>query len=140
MRHRHGVAQRSFYCVFSADLARSRDWYVGLFGFGVAFDSDWFVDLRHPEDEGVEVALLARDHDLVPDGFRAEPAGGMLTMVVDDADAVHARALDAGVEVVEPPRDLFYGQRRMLLRDPDGLLLDVSSECPPDPDWLAGLG
>lgn len=63
----------------------------------------------------------------------------MLTVVVDDVDTVHARARAAGIEIVEPPTDLFYGQRRMLVTDPNGLLVDVSSECPPDPDWLASL-
>ena len=63
----------------------------------------------------------------------------MLTIVVDDVDALHRQAVDRGLEVVESPRDLFYGQRRMLLVDPNGLLVDVSSECPPDPDWLASL-
>jgi uncharacterized glyoxalase superfamily protein PhnB len=72
--------------------------------------------------------------------FRAAPTGGMLTLVVDDVDAVHARAQEAGIEIVEPPTDLFYGQRRMLVTDPNGLLVDISSECPPDPDWLASLG
>ena len=42
--------------------------------------------------------------------------------------------------MIEPPTDLFYGQRRMLVVDPDGQILDVSSECPPDPDWVASMG
>lgn len=49
------------------------------------------------------------------------------------AQAAQAR----GVEIVEPPRDLFYGQRRVLVRDPAGTLVGVSSECAPDPTWMA---
>ena len=63
----------------------------------------------------------------------------MLTVVVDDVDAVHAKALAAGDVIVEAPEDKFYGQRRMLLEGPEGVLLDISSSCPPDPAWLASL-
>ncbi len=126
--------------MLSGDLPRSRDWYVSLFGYEVEFDSDWFVHLQVPGSPALELGLIARDHEIVPDRLRPTPTGGLLTLVVDDVDAVHRRAEAEGVEILEPPRDLFYGQRRMLLLDPDGMVVDVSSECPPDPDWLASLG
>jgi uncharacterized glyoxalase superfamily protein PhnB len=63
----------------------------------------------------------------------------MITIVVPDVELVYRRAIDQGLAIVEPPRDLFYGQRRLLLRDPDGTLLDVSSTCRPSPEFLASL-
>ena len=132
--------QRSFFSVLSDDLGAARDWYVGLFGYRVDFDSDWFVQLQDPDRPGLELGIIARDHEIVPDRLRSAPVGGLLTLVVDDVDALHRSAEALGVEVLEPPRDLFYGQRRMLLADPDGMVVDVSSECPPDPSWLASLG
>lgn len=134
------MPQRNFYSVFSNDLARARDWYVSLFGYQIEFESDWFVHLRDAENDRIEVGILARSSELVPERFRAAPAGGMLTVVVDDVDVLHQQAAAAAVEIVEPPRDLFYGQRRMLLVDPDGQVVDVSSDCEPDPAWLASLG
>ncbi len=131
---------RAFYSIFSDDLRQSRDWYVKLFGYQVAFDSDWFVHLQGPGNALLELGILARGHEIVPQSHRGEPAGGMLTIVVNDVDVTFELVNAASdVIVVEPPRNLFYGQRRMLLRDPNGLLIDVSSECPPDPDWLASL-
>jgi hypothetical protein len=46
-------------------------------------------------------------------------------------------ALAAGIEVLEPPRDRFYGQRQLLLRLPGGAVLDQSTPCEPDSDWMA---
>lgn len=134
------MVQRNFSTVFSQDLAAARDWYVELLGYRVAFDSDWFVQLESPEVAAVELGILAADHELVPNDFRAAPAGAMLTVVVDDVEVIHSRAVERGETIVEAPRDLFYGQRRMLVVGPDGLLIDVSSECDPDPEWLASLG
>ncbi len=134
------MPSRNFYSVVSDDLPRTRDWYVELFDYRVEFDSDWFVHLQAVEAPDVEFGILARDQDIVPDRVRARPSGGMVTIVVDDVDVLHQRAIDCGAEVIEAPRNLFYGQRRMLLVDPNGLVVDASSECPPDPEWLASLG
>lgn len=133
------MPQRSFYSVFSADLVRAKDWYISLFGYRVEFESDWFIHLQDSANPALEIGLIARDHEIVPHGSTGSPVGGMLTLVVDDVDVLHRRATEAGLDIVEAPRDLFYGQRRMLLADPDGLLVDVSSECAPDPEWLASL-
>ncbi len=44
----------------------------------------------------------------------------MLYVHVDDADAHHGRARAAGAEIVTPPEDAFYGDRRYAARDPEG--------------------
>jgi PhnB protein len=132
--------RRAFLTKTSGDLASARDWYVDLLDLRVEFDSDWFVHLQDPDDAGLELGILDRDHDIAPEPSIGTPSGGYLTVVVDDVDEVHRRASAAGVQVLEPPRDLFYGQRRMLVRDPDGWVVDISSECAPDPEWLRSLG
>lgn len=139
MNRKGQMPRRNFWTLFTDDLTQTRDWYVALFDYQVEFDSDWFVNLRSATHDAVELGILRQDHAIVPSEFRSPPGGGMLTVVVDDVDAVHRMAVAREERVVEPPTNLFYGQRRMLLVDPNGLLVDVSSECEPDPDWLASL-
>ncbi len=139
------MIQRAFPTFFVDDLAAMRDFYVGFFGWTISFDSDWFVHLQAVVDDNIELGLMKRDHELVPAPFRPDPSQGesrgmMITIVVDDVDALHAKAQAEGVAVVEPPRDLFYGQRRMVLRDPSGGMVDVSSECAPSEEFMASLG
>lgn len=126
---------RAFANVLTDDVAATRDFYVDLLGFRVAFDSDWFVNLTtagldvesgHGSPTG-ELGIWRRDHELIPTEFQRSPAGVVLSFVVDDVDAVHADAVERGLPVVAPPRDLFYGQRQLLLRDPNGALVDVST-------------
>lgn len=47
--------------------------------------------------------------------------------MVEDADAVYAKARQLDYKVLQLPEDTFYGQRRLLLKDPDGAMVDVSS-------------
>ena len=39
---------------------------------------------------------------------------------VDNVDAVYARAVNAGAEVMKPPTDEPWGRRELALRSPDG--------------------
>lgn len=119
--------QRCFTNVLSSDVAATASFYEHLLGMTRHFDSDWFVILTHPDIDGLEFGILQRDHAIVPPDVRAAPAGVIVTFVVADCDEVHRRAVAAGATVIEPPADMPYGQRRMLLRDPDGTVLDVSA-------------
>ena len=132
--------RRAFPTILSDRLPETRDFYVRLLGFEVAFDSDFYVALRSAEDdEGAvcELAVWAVGHEMVPPPYRADPAGIVLTFVVDDVDALHIEARRQGLLVVAPPRDQFYGRRRMLVTDPNGLLVDVSSPSTPSPEFRA---
>lgn len=133
------MIERSFLTIFSDDLPASHEFYADLFGYKTAFESDWFVHLCSPENELIELGILSRTSEISPAEFR-DRTGGMLTIVVNDVDQTHERASQMGATIVEAPKNLFYGQRRMLVTDPNGMLLDVSSECEPDPAWLATLG
>ena len=59
------------------------------------------------------------DHDTrSPTSIGGTPV--KLHLYVDDADAVVARAVTAGAEVVRPLADQFYGDRSGTIRDPFG--------------------
>lgn len=122
--------RRVFLNILSDRLPETKDFYVGLLGFTVAFDSDWFINLQEPTQPLNELGIWKRDHELVPEEYRANPQGGILSFVVDDVDAAFADANDRGLKVIAPPRDLFYGQRSMLIEDPNGLLVDISTPIP----------
>ena len=66
----------------------TRDWYVHLLDLRVEFDSDWFVQLQDPDDAGLELGILDRDHAIAPEPSRGTPSGGYLTVVVDDVETV----------------------------------------------------
>ena len=123
--------QRSFTNVLSGDVQKTSAFYENLLGMTRHFDSDWFVILTHEGIEGLEFGILQRDHAIVPPDIRAAPAGIVITFVVTDCDEVYRRAVAAKASVVEPPTDMAYGQRWMLLRDPDGTVLDVSAPTAP---------
>ncbi len=119
--------QRAFTNILSENVDKTARFYQDLLGMIRHFDSDWFVILTHADCPGLEFGILARENQIVPAEIRNPPAGVMQTFVVEDVEVVFAKAKTLGATIIEPPTDTAYGQRRMLTRDPDGTVIDVSS-------------
>jgi PhnB protein len=106
------------------DAAAASDWYqralgaeerdrLPLPGGKLMYVELWFGDTR----------VMAADE--FPDFGVVSPLslGGtavVLHLDCDDVDAVWARAVDAGAEILSPVQDQFWGDRQGQLRDPFG--------------------
>lgn len=113
--------------ICSDRLGESRDFYVALLGFEVNYDSDWYVQLRSPENQELEFGIISRTSGLVPAQFQKAPTGMYVTFVVPDVDVVYSKAVSLGMTIVQEPKNEFYGQRRFLTVDPNGCLIDICS-------------
>ena len=118
--------QRLLINLCSTDLSSSKSFYTSLFSFNVQFDSDWFVNLVC-EESGLELGIILAAHEVVPEGVGSMASGMYLTFVVDEVDALYAKAEQLGYEVMQVPAATSYGQKRMLLVAPEGTTCDVSS-------------
>ncbi|WEX07688.1 VOC family protein [Chelativorans sp. AA-79] len=122
--------RRTMYNIAADDLAAVRDFYANLLDMEVIYDSDWYKVLVPREGPRFELGIIARSSEVAPAVAARPPGGGYLTFVVEEVLVAFEQARAMGAEILEPPTDLFYGQRRLLLRDPAGTLLDISSPVP----------
>lgn len=97
--------------------AESRDFFCELLGFEVAMDLDWVTTVASPENPAVQVNIIASD----------DPAAPGISVEVPDVDAVHAKALEQGLEITYPVRNEDWGVRRFMLREPGGTVVNVVS-------------
>ena len=95
----------------------TRDFLVDLLGFEVAMDLGWVTTVMSPDNPSVQITIIGSD----------DPAAPGITVGVDDVDAVHATALERGLEIAYPLRDEDWGVRRFMLRDPSGTMVNVVS-------------
>jgi uncharacterized glyoxalase superfamily protein PhnB len=58
------------------------------------------------------------------------PGSAAVYVVVDDPDALHARVVEAGGDIVMPLTDLDYGSRDFAARDPEGNLWSFGTYSP----------
>ncbi len=100
--------------------AETRDFFVALLGFDVAMDLGWIVTVASPTMPSAQVTIISND----------DPAAPGISVGVDDVDAVHARAVELGLEISYPLRDEEWGVRRFMLREPGGTTVNVVSHRP----------
>jgi uncharacterized glyoxalase superfamily protein PhnB len=98
----------------------TRDFYVDLLGFEPAMDLGWVVTVASPSNPSAQVTIVSSD-DMAAPGISVEVA---------DVDAIHAKAVERGLEIAYPLRDEDWGVRRFMLRDPSGTVVNVVSHLP----------
>ncbi|PFG29842.1 VOC family protein [Paramicrobacterium agarici] len=127
-----------FYPVLmSRDVAAAASFYRDALGFETVFETDWYVSLRL---DTFELALLAHDHETVPEVYRAIPSGVIVNLEVDDVDSIHDRLVRRlGHKVVLSLRDEDFGQRHFIVEAPDGVLLDVIQPIEPSAEFAAAF-
>ena len=97
--------------------AETRDFFVELLGFDVAMDLGWIAAVASPANPSVQVNIVGND----------DPSAPGISVEVADVDAVHAKAVEQGREIVYPLRDEDWGVRRFMLREPSGTTVNVLS-------------
>ncbi len=80
-------------------------------------DLGWVVTVASPDNPSAQVTIIGND----------DPAAPGISVEVTDVDAVHARAVERGLEIAYGLRDESWGVRRFMLREPGGTVVNVLS-------------
>lgn len=103
----------------SQSLESAKQFYSEVLGLQPVMDHGWIVTMADPAQPGAQISLMTHDASapVIPDA----------SVQVDDVDACHAAAVQAGAEIVHPLTDEPWGVRRFFVRDPDGHVINVLS-------------
>lgn len=113
-------------------LAESRDFFVKFFGMHSVFEANWVAMLARTEGGPIALGLMTRDHPSVPPGPEEFDGKGMImTFQVEDAAADHKRLHTAGAPITYGLATEPWGQKRFMVRDPSGILVDVVEQIAP---------
>jgi predicted enzyme related to lactoylglutathione lyase len=99
------------------DPAGSRAFYEDVIGLELAMDMGWIVTFRSRSNRSAQLSVMSSD--------ATAPVTPDVSIEVEDVDAVHAKAVERGYEIVHPLTDEPWGVRRFFVRDPNGAVLNV---------------
>lgn len=113
----------------SEAFVASRDFYAAIFDLVVSVElDDWYLQLMSESDTKFNIGFVKSDSELFAGRTASSGTYGVvLTIHVDDVDEAYKRAKRLGAEIAAEIRNEEYGQRRFLLVDPNGLVLNVMS-------------
>jgi uncharacterized glyoxalase superfamily protein PhnB len=133
------ITPKSSFPIFTvASLERARSYYERHFGFGVAFENDWYLHLV--SDSGVQVGFLLPNQPTQPEVFHQsfDGAGVIFSFEIDDADSAYAEAKENALDIVLSLRSEEWGQRHFCVRDPNGVYLDIVQAIEPKEEYIQG--
>lgn len=113
------LPSRSFPLIATDDLDAIRGFYRDTLGCPLTFDMEAYVQvqLTAAGEDGPQLCFMKRP------GPRFA-GGAVLSVPVNDADAVQQRLEAAGVAIAVPVEDKPWGWRSVYVADPTGLVLD----------------
>ncbi|WP_447763009.1 VOC family protein [Sphingopyxis panaciterrae] len=101
---------------YSDDPQTGAGFFNDVLGLETAMAMDFITTYRSSTPPMAQISILTDDSS----GLRPAYSVG-----VDDVDAVHARAVEAGHEILYALRDEPWGVRRFFVRDPIGDIANV---------------
>ena len=109
----------------TADLDRLVSFYESLTGVEPTRPAPVFAEFRF---SGASLAIS--DESLIRQfnagaAVAASNRSAMIEFQVDDVDVLHEQAKSLDADIVMPPSDMPWGNRSMLLRDPDGNVVNI---------------
>ena len=113
------------------DVARLVSFYEHITGVAADRPAPEFAELRTPHGT-LAIASTSTVGLFGPGSARpAENHTAILEFLVEDVDAVFASLADGSVEMVGEPRTMPWGNRSLLVRDPDGTLVNLFTPVTP---------
>jgi len=115
--------------------ARMEEHKISARGFKETFVSDWYISLKH--ENNFEIAIIDKNHETIPEGFRQQSKGIILNFEVEDVDKIYERiSEDKNMNILLEIQNEEWGQRHFIFEGPDNLLIDVIQIIEPTEEFL----
>lgn len=107
------------------DVSASSAFFSTHLGFTEQMAADGFASLTRA-DAAMDVVLVRRGLEVLPEGFRDQHAAGVIVaLVVDDIDAELTRLRQEGVAITMALREEEWGERLFQVTDPNGVVVQL---------------
>ncbi len=119
--------------LFTEDLDRSKQFYGDVFGLPVAFEDDNSAVFSFGNTI-INLLKIPAAHELVEPGTVAGRDAGarfVLTIGVDDVNAVCEELAQRGVALLNGPVNRPWGVRTASFTDPGGHIWEIAQDMPP---------
>lgn len=99
------------------DPSATRAFYEDVLGLQLVMDLGWITSYAAPGADATQLSVMSQD--------ASAQEQSVVSIEVDDVDAVHEAARAAGLEIVHPLTTEEWGVRRFFVRDPAGNIINV---------------
>ena len=123
---------RHYYPIILTDNFRDTvNYYEDYFDCVPELEMDCFAVLKHNSDNGIRIGVMKADHKAVPEQYRRNVQGLILNFPVEDVIKAYDHFYFEGLDIEGEPGLAPCGRRHFMIRDPNGVLIDVMEDYDP---------
>ena len=112
-------------CFNVEDVMSSSKFMIDHFGFVEEMKSEGFISLLHPQT-GLKLVYHSIGLQLLPDYIKYKKQQGViLAIVVTEIELEEAKLRNKGITITTPLRTEPWGEKLFLLKDPNGVVIEV---------------
>ena len=128
----------SFPVFIVGNTIEAKTFYTSHFGFGVAFENEWYVHLV--SDTGVQIGFLLPKQPTQPEIFHKpyNGVGTIFSLEVDNVETAYSQAMEESLNIVLELRSEDWGQHHFCIKDPNGIYLDLVQATEPTEEYQQG--
>ena len=128
----------SFPVYIVKNLIEAKAFYSRYLGFSVAFENDWYLHLI--SESGVQIGFMLPDQPTQPPFFHQahDGSGVIFSLEVDNAESAYQEAQSHSLEIVHDLVAEEWGQYHFVIKDPNGLFLDIVQSIEPTEEYQDG--
>lgn len=117
--------------IITDKLAESKTFYTEVLGFGVTYESDFYL-LLHTPNKKSEISFLLPNHPSQQPLFQSPfgKQGVYLTIEVENVDAVYQEIKQKNIPIEIELKDEPWGDRHFAIKDPNGVGIDIVTYTP----------
>jgi predicted enzyme related to lactoylglutathione lyase len=105
--------------IHSENFDENRNFYENLIGLELGMDLGWIMTFGSPSNPTAQLTIIKKD--------QTASVNPNLTVEVADVEAVYAKAISMGFEIIHPLTNEPWGVRRFFVVDPNGKVVNVMS-------------
>lgn len=112
--------------IITEKLTETKEFYTKVLGFGVTFESEFYI-LMHTPNHQAEISFLLPNHPTQKPIFQKAFSGnGMyLTIEVANVDQLYDEIKKKGIKIEVEIRNESWGDRHFAIVDPNGIGIDL---------------
>ncbi|QDV52135.1 VOC family protein [Gimesia fumaroli] len=116
----------------------AKAFYTDNFDFQVVFENEWYLHLV--SGSGVQVGFMLPNQPTQPQIFHESHNGSgvIFSVETNDAESAYFEAKERDLDLVLSLRSEDWGQRHFVVKDPNGVYLDIVQVIEPKEEYQSG--
>lgn len=106
--------------IYSNDMEKSKNFYIGFLEMKLAMDMGWILTFISKVNPTAQISIFKNEKNKLLDNSAI-----FISIEVTDVDFMYKKAIELNIDIVYPITNEDWGVRRFFVNDPNGVTINL---------------